>query len=337
MSTVGPVDLEALVIGALERDFALPSCAIAQRFGGNNKTNLRLTIAGRADVVARVYPPTTSHARVRAIQRARIALSDAGLPYVRPLPTSSGDTLAALPGDRALELEEFVAGEDMNSLEEIVLAMPLLGRTHSVLARDPSSYAGRYAPTANHVPGYAIRSLAAQLVARAAKWPADLVDLARRAQDLADAVAAAEARFAPGHEQLVHGDFWNNNVLFVDGGVNAVLDLDFMGFRPRIDDLALTLYYTRSDFLGSFDQAERLQWLARMVNAYDSGLDEPLTDEERRALPFALARTILYGLRYIAASSDETAVQDRVRGDAPDVDWSLDLVGSPKSRQEAMR
>lgn len=331
------MDLEELVIEAVERDFALGTCAVVERFGGNNKTNLRLTIDGRADVVARVYPPTTSLARVRAIQQARVALEGAGVPYVGPLPTSSGDPLAALPGDRALELEEFVAGEDMNSLEEIVVAIPLLGRTHSVLARHQSSYAGRYALTANHVPGYAIRALAAQLVARAAGWPKDLVDLAHRAQDLSEAVAAAEARFAPGHHQLVHGDFWNNNVLFVDDRVSVVLDLDFMGFRPRIDDLALTLYYTRSDYLGPFDQAERLRWIARIVNAYDSGLDEPLTDEERRALPFALARTILYGLRYIAASSDDGAIQDRVRGDAPDVDWSLDLVRSPESWQEAFR
>lgn len=337
MATVAAVDLEDLVIEALERDFAFASCAVVARFGGNNKTNLRLTIDGRADVVARVYPPTTSLARVRAIQQARIALAGAGLPYVGPLPTLSGDTLATLPGDGALELEEFVPGEDMNSLEEIVFAMPLLGRTHSVLARHPSSYAGRYAPTANHVPGYAIRALAAQLVTRAAGWPKDLLDLARRAQDLAEAVATAEAPLAPGHEQLVHGDFWNNNVLFADGRVSVVLDLDFMGFRPRIDDLALTLYYTRSDFLGPFDQAERLHWIARIVNAYDSGLDEPLMGEERRALPFALARTILYDLRYIAASADDAAVQDRVRGDAPDVDWSLDLVRSPESWQGALR
>ena len=331
------MDLEDLVIEVVERDFALPTCAVAERFGGNNKANFRLTLSGRGDLVARVYPPTTSLARVRAIQQARIALEGAGLPYVGPLPTSSGDTLAALPGDSALELEEFVAGEDMNSLEEIVLAMPLLARTHSVLARHRSSYAGRYALTANHVPGYAIRALAARLVARSAGWSNDLVDLVRRAEELAEAVATAEAPLAPGHEQLVHGDFWNNNVLFLDGRVSVVLDLDFMGFRPRIDDLALTLYYTRSDYLGPFDQTERLGWMARIVNAYDSGLDEPLTDEERSALPFALARTILYGLRYIAASSDEAAVQDRVRGDAPDVDWSLDLVRSTESWQEAMR
>lgn len=43
--------------------------------------------------------------------------------------------------------------------------------------------------------------------------------------------------------QLVHGDFWDNNVRFRDLDIVAVLDLDFMEERPRIDDLALTLYY----------------------------------------------------------------------------------------------
>ena len=331
------MDREELVIEAAERDFAFPTCAVAERFGGNNKANLRLTTTGRADVVARVYPPTTSLARVRAIQQARIALADAGLPYVGPLRTPSGETLVTLPGDSVLELEDFVPGDDMNSLGEIVLAMPLLGRTQTVLARHKTSYAGQYPPTANHVASYAIRRLAAQLVTRAAEWSEDLIRLAHRAQDLADALAVAEAGLAAGHQQLVHGDFWNNNVLFVDNRVSVVLDLDFMGFRPRIDDLALTLYYTRSDFLGPLDQAARLEWIVRIVNAYDSGLDEPLTHEERRALPFALARMILYGLRYIAANSDDAAVQDRLRGDAPDVDWSLDLVRSPESWQEALR
>ena len=145
------MDLEELVIEAAERDYALPACAVAERFGGNNKANLRLTTTGRADVVVRVYPPTTSLARVRAIQQARIALEGADLPYVGPLRTPSGETLVTLPGDSALELEEFVPGDDMNSLDEIVLAMPLLGRTHTVLARHKTSYAGQYPPTANHV------------------------------------------------------------------------------------------------------------------------------------------------------------------------------------------
>lgn len=331
------MDLEELIIEAVGRDFDLPRCEVAERFGSSINANFRLTIAGRSDVVARVYPPTTSFPRVRAIQQARMTLRDAGLPYVRPIPTSSGDTLVRLAGDSALELEDFVAGEDMESLDEIVLAMPLLGRTHAVLSRHRTSYAGRHPLTANHVAGYAVRPLTAQLVARATKWSEDLRVLAQRARDLANSVAAAEAALSPGHEQLVHGDFWNHNVLFAGGRVSVVLDLDFMGFRPRIDDLALTLYYTRSDYLGPFDQRDRLQWIARIVNAYDSGLDEPLTAEERRSLPFALARTILYGVRYIAADPDDASAQDRLRGDAPDVDWSLELVRSTEEWHEALR
>jgi Ser/Thr protein kinase RdoA (MazF antagonist) len=48
--------------------------------------------------------------------------------------------------------------------------------------------------------------------------------------------------------QLAHGDFWDNNVLFRSGRVVSVTDFDFMGVRPRIDDLALTLYHTNSTF-----------------------------------------------------------------------------------------
>jgi Ser/Thr protein kinase RdoA (MazF antagonist) len=47
--------------------------------------------------------------------------------------------------------------------------------------------------------------------------------------------------------QLVHGDFWDNNVGFLGGRPVLVADFDFMGERARIDDLALTLWYARCD------------------------------------------------------------------------------------------
>ena len=62
-------------------------------------------------------------------------------------------------------------------------------------------------------------------------------------------VADAERDIVPAlPRQLVHGDFWDNNVFFRDNRVVLVTDFDFMGERARIDDLALTLYYTNSTF-----------------------------------------------------------------------------------------
>ena len=46
--------------------------------------------------------------------------------------------------------------------------------------------------------------------------------------------------------QLVHGDFWDDNGLFREGRIVLVTDLDFMGVRPRVDDLALIPVATRT-------------------------------------------------------------------------------------------
>jgi Ser/Thr protein kinase RdoA (MazF antagonist) len=38
-------------------------------------------------------------------------------------------------------------------------------------------------------------------------------------------------------EQLVHGDFWDDNVLFAGDEVVLVTDFDFLGLRPPVGDL----------------------------------------------------------------------------------------------------
>jgi Ser/Thr protein kinase RdoA (MazF antagonist) len=59
------------------------------------------------------------------------------------------------------------------------------------------------------------------------------------AEELAELVGQAEAGLvARLPRQLVHGDFWDNNVLFRHGRPVLVCDFDFMGERARIDDLA---------------------------------------------------------------------------------------------------
>ena len=68
------------------------------------------------------------------------------------------------------------------------------------------------------------------------------------AEELAQLVDAAERTAAPLPRQLVRGNLWDNNVFFRAGRPVLVTDLDFMGKRLRIDDLALTLYYTNSTF-----------------------------------------------------------------------------------------
>jgi Ser/Thr protein kinase RdoA (MazF antagonist) len=68
------------------------------------------------------------------------------------------------------------------------------------------------------------------------------------AEELAELVTQAETRLVSRlPRQLVHGDFWDNNVLFRGGRVVLLADFDFLGERARIDDLALTLHCARCD------------------------------------------------------------------------------------------
>ncbi len=114
-----------------------------------------------------------------------------------------------------------------------------------------------------------------------------------------------------------------------------VADLDFMGERPRIDDPALTLYYTNSTFADGRDTADRLHQLRHLVDAYDSGLSTPLSQAERRALPLALARAPLCFIGMVADTDSEHEGRRLAAEMTADVAWALAIARSPARWQEA--
>jgi len=118
-------------------------------------------------------------------------------------------------------------------------------------------------------------------------------------------------------------------VLFRKGQVALVADLDFMGERTRIDDLALTLYYTNSSFPGDQASDERIQQLRVLVDAYDSGLENHLTRVERAALPLALARTPLCFIGMIASLNTEEGARRLAAEMMSDVGWALAIARDP--------
>ena len=127
--------------------------------------------------------------------------------------------------------------------------------------------------------------------------------------------------------QLVHGDFWDNNVFFRGGHVALVADFDFMGERTRIDDLALTLYFTCLKFLEHPLSDDYLQRVSSLVAAYDSGLDHPLTSEERAALPLAIIRQPLWSVGgWVALLDEETSARRHAASIGWEVEWALRLV-----------
>jgi homoserine kinase type II len=63
------------------------------------------------------------------------------------------------------------------------------------------------------------------------------------------------------------------------------------------------------------------------VDAYDSGLDHPLTPRERAALPLALARQPLWWVgRWLALLDDEELARQGLAEMAADVGWALQIM-----------
>jgi hypothetical protein len=100
-----------------------------------------------------------------------------------------------------------------------------------------------------------------------------------------------------------------------------------MGERARIDDLALTLYYTNSTFSDDPISDDRIGRLRRLVDAYDRGLDDALTTVERAALPLALARQPLWWVgRWLSLLDDEAEARRGLAGMSGDVEWALQVM-----------
>jgi homoserine kinase type II len=303
--------------------------------GGVN-LNVHLPTPGDGHVV-RVYAPWTSEGRLDAIQSVRARLIDAGLPFVPTLRTATGDRWFTFDG-RLVEVEPFRAGENM-SIEQLVTGVRMLASVHDALRTIDGGPDAREAAHPNHIASdlalaWTVQGAEAIRVERASDEELRTADAA---EELATALRPLELELAPElPHQLVHGDFWDNNVLFRDGRVSVLLDLDFMGERPRIDDLALTMYYTNSTLqIEGWDESVRRAVSSEMTRSYDRALATPLSDAERAALPLALARTVLCFIGMVPLIDKEPSRRRHVRVSAPDIEWSLDIVRNLERWREA--
>jgi len=309
--------------------------------GGSSTLNL-LVQGGQRRYVVRVYRPWMTPGRLAAMQGARRHLAQAGIPCEKPIRSLDGATWAAM-GDRLIEVEPYIAANgNMDTWERLAAGLPLLGRIHSCLRTLQTTAEGRHAPAANSIAPEDLVPGVRQGTHRLRGWgltPAER-SLADRSGELARRVSEAEGSLPGLPRQLVHGDYWDNNVLFQDDRIVLVADLDFMGERARIDDLALTLYYTNSTFADDQLSDTRLGQLRALVDAYDSGLDDPLNEPERRAIPLAIARTALGFIAMIAEADAEAEPETLGRKLAaemmPDIAWAGALVDDLDRWQDAM-
>jgi len=260
--------------------------------GGSWTTNLLITRDG-PPVVARIHQGGRSRERLLAEQAARIALADAGIPAARPLPASDGSTVARLAPGRFVELEPFIPWDTRMNTEPLIRrGFGVLARVHDVLRTTTLPAAAATAPRANHILAADAAAATRRGAARIASWGDEF--LTRFAVDVeahVDAVSGAEAPLIGGQlSQVVHGDFWDNNVLFAGNRLAAVIDFDFMAQRPRVDDLALTAYFWFLQPGKGIPGAVEARELRAFVDAYDGSAQIPLSPVERLALPLAIAR-----------------------------------------------
>jgi homoserine kinase type II len=234
-------------------------------------------------------------------------VAEAGLPTALPVCGRLGERCITVGEPRiVIEVEEFIASDGkMDSLVRIRRALPVLGRLHDALNSTDLPEAAADVEFANYLSATEATTKTTAGVRRIRSLDRDLHALASQTERLVDDLDAATGNASDElPSQWCHGDYWDNNVLFEGEDVVLIADFGFMGRRPRVDDVALTLYFTLWELVTS-GHGEPLDTIVDLVAAYDSGTRRPLTPAERVALPLAVARQPLWSIGVWAAELDD--------------------------------
>lgn len=289
--------------------------------------NLNLLVGG--SFVVRVYGSWVSADRLAAIQAVRSRLQEDGWPIPPLRRTLSGTGYVAF-GERVLEVEAYVdAGAPMETWHSLSAGLPWLARLHDALRSGPCPPAAADPPVANHLAAGRVHEDTAEALSAMRAWASTAAE--RRylaaAERLVDVVAEVDRFDVP--SQLVHGDFWHNNVSLDGERLVRLGDFDFLGVRPRVDDLALTLFFANEHHGRDDLSPSRIDQLRRLVDRYDAALERPLGKEERAALPFATARTPLTFVRDLADGTPFHRTElVELRG--PEYEWALRALDDPR-------
>lgn len=328
------------LINTVVRAYALTLHGDPIDLGGSSNLNVLFPMADLG-YVARIYRAWVTPERLEGIQSVRATLRVAGLPFPPTRPAADGRLFLPF-ADWLVEVEPFVSGQDMRTWAELLDGMRMLGRIHTVLSGITAPPGTRRAPTANHIDAANALQTTVRACAAIRAWASSASEerIARVSEELVSALlCAGDERSLELPRQLVHGDFWDNNVKFQNGSLVAVLDLDFMEEGARIDDLALILYYANSGstFASFRSPVERMQALRELVDAYDSGLECHLSAKERAALPLALARTPLKYARHLLLRTSAAEQRAVALAEAPELEWAISIARYPDPWRAAFR
>lgn len=311
------IRLTPALVADLSKVAGLSDATTWRDLGGTRTTNLLARSAGKGDaVVIRLHRPETTFDRLRAEQFVRKTLQQAGVPSVAALDLPSGDSIGTLPTGQLVEVEPFVESDGrMNTLDRLMQGYQVLGRVHDVLRATQLPNAAREVSHANYLPRGVVAEAARAGADRVVSWNDPVLsDVASRAVGHLDNALSAEHSFGETPHQVVHGDFWDDNVLFQDDNLVAVLDFEFMAARSRVDDLALPIWFLLLEPGRGLPSTKDRDDVAAMLGAYDRGTQEPLTADERRILPVVVARQVGWVLGRWIRDLDLASAQQLARG-----------------------
>ncbi|HTJ69187.1 MAG TPA: phosphotransferase [Actinospica sp.] len=241
--------------------------------------NLNLRIDAEPPVVLRVHRPWVRRGRVAGLRRLRERLGRTQVRIAQPIRIAGRDLLRV--ADRWAEIEEFIdhvqspAGKDssLRLFEE-------LGRLHTALKAvwEP----GPPKPLDDH---RTLGQLRYSVGFTRRRLGPGSEPVARRMRQLTGELSKlrkeVELPRAP-----IHGDYKVGNAGELPDGSWVTFDLDFARVREQVYDIAVSLNHVAQD--GALLEPRRL------LDAYESTAPEPLTRDEHRWLPGALALVPLH-------------------------------------------
>ncbi|HEX8972906.1 phosphotransferase enzyme family protein [Oryzihumus sp.] len=273
--------------------YSLPRPVHWVDLGGLWTTNLRFDFPDGSALAVRAHRAATRPQRLHAIQSAKEVARGHGLPVPATVPTPDGRGCTALADGTLVEVEAHIDWDTpMRSFPFLHKGFAVLARLHDALRTLGPAVPVDAPPHATYLDPDRVVDEVCRGAARVRAWGEPrLAALADDVQRHCEAIAGREERLRHDQvRQLVHGDFWDNNVVFRGPHLAGVLDFDFLGERDRIEELALTLWFYLLEPGNTPPGDAQVGQVRELVNTYDRASSLKLSDAERERLPLALAR-----------------------------------------------
>jgi len=251
--------------------------------------NLNVRIDAEPPVVLRVHRPWVRRGRVAGLRRLRERLQRTQVRVARPTPISGCDLVRV--ADRWAELDEFIDHIQPRADEDsYVRLFEELGRVHTALKAvwepSPPKLTVTHDDLTLGQVRYAVGFTRRRLGPHSEQVVHRMRELTRELSKLRNEVALP---CAP-----THGDYKLGNAGELPDGSWATFDLDFARVRERLYDVAGSLNHVAQSGPEGVGAPVALLEPRRLLDAYERTAPEPLTRDEHRWLPGALALVPLH-------------------------------------------